>query len=103
MKNTVSDPAKKPTTYSCASPSTPIQYATGTEQRITARPRSATISTGRRASLSTHTPAGSASTRNGIHSTVLSTATSNVVAWSTTIATSGSASSVIWLPNSLTV
>ena len=83
--------------------STPLQYATGTDPRISARPRSPVMSTGRRGSRSTIAPAGSPTRRKGSRSRVTSKPTWNVVAPSSFSATSGMASRVTWVPNRLTV
>src|SRR5712691_7990788 len=82
--------------------SAPNAYAIGIDARASARPTSPMIKSGRRRSRSTHTPAGSAKKRNGSCSKVVSTATANACAWRILIAAIGSASSVIWEPNSLT-
>src|SRR5204862_909213 len=68
-----------------------------------ARPASPTIRIGRRASRSTHTPAGSAKRRNGSCSKIVSAATAKALACRTKIAASGSASRLNCEPNSLIV
>src|SRR5712691_7463076 len=82
--------------------SAPNAYAIGIDARASARPTSPMIKSGRRRSRSTHTPAGSAKKRNGSCSKIVSAATANARAWRILIAAIGSASSVIWEPNSLT-
>ena len=102
-KNTVAIPARNATPYSCQIVSCPSPYTTGIEPSSAARATSPTTSIGRRGNRSTQTPAGRLTSRNGRNSTVVSAATSNALAWRTSIAASGSASRVNCVPNWLTV
>jgi hypothetical protein len=70
-----------------------------TELRTRTRPRSPTISTWRRRIRSTHAPAGKPTTRNANVPNVVSKPTSRFEALRENTATSGSASTLIWLPN----
>ena len=98
-KRTVSVPVARPTAKSCQIVSASSAHASGTDASTSARPKSAAISSGRRRSRSTQTPAGSVTSRNGRYSSAPRSATSNGVASSVTIAASGRASSVICDPN----
>src|SRR6266852_326898 len=83
--------------------SAPATAAIGIDASATARSRSATISTGRRAMRSTHTPVGSAKSKKGSSSTVPRSATRNADACSTSTATSGRARFETCEPSRLTV
>lgn len=76
---------------SCPIVSTPVHQATGMLSISTARTRSAVSITGRRGSRSTHTPAGSPSSRKPSVSAMVSRPISNGVAASVTAASSGTA------------
>src|SRR5512136_2496273 len=82
---------------------TPATKATGIDASSTARPRSPAMRIGRRRRRSTQTPAGRPRRMNGRKAIVPRSATSNGVATSTTIATSGRASCVTCVPTWLTV
>src|SRR6266542_3000990 len=78
--------------------STPSAWASGIEASARARPRSAAISTGRRRSRSTQTPAGRPISTNGRNSMVESRPTWKVEVCRAVIAISGRASRLTWLP-----
>jgi hypothetical protein len=96
-------PVTSATAYSCPMVRMPVSCASGIDASTAARIRSFTMSTERNRMRSTHAPAGSPTTRNAAVWTATSAPTSNVDACSTKIATSGSARSLIIVPNWLIV
>src|SRR3954464_1001751 len=96
-------PVKNPTTKSWAKVMWPQKEAAGTDRSRSPRPTSPTISTARRGSRSTHTPAGKVKSRKGRNSTVPRAATAKAEACRCLIAMIGSASSEIDEPNWLIV
>ena len=102
-KKTLKTPTTRPTAYSCSMVNTPKLKAMGMVNRATMRPRSEAIINGRRFNRSAYTPATRPSTGKGRNSSAVSSPTWKGAAWSSRMATVGTASALTWVPASLIV